>query len=364
MIQHQDVFRCELEDAGGAWAAAAGGAVGAFELIERLGQGGMGVVWRARRRATGEHVAVKLPSAPGEVAVDGLRREIDALTVIAHPGVVRLIDDGEIEGRPWYAMELLEGTSLRARLAHAWGAWFDTGPTAGFAPAGPVSMRAAVTSAAPPPRARDHVEALLAPMIELCDALVHVHAAGLVHRDLTPDNVLLRDDGRPVLVDFGLAVRVARGDGHDAFASTDGIAGTAPYMAPEQITGERVDARADLYALGCILHEIACGAPPFAGPHTGGILSRHLFEAPIAPSRCNPEAPAWLDDIVRGLLAKDPRNRTGSAAEVAAALARGLGRVRRRRPRLSPGRCPDRGRSAAASGGSACAPCRGHGRRG
>ena len=165
-------------------------------------------------------------------------------------------------------------------------------------------------------------------MVALCDALAHVHAAGLVHRDLTPDNVLLRSDGRPVLVDFGLAARVSRGAGRDAIAIVDSAVGTAPYMAPEQIRGEIVDARADLYALGCILHEIACGAPPFVAPHTSGVLSHHLFDEPVPPSRCNPEAPAWLDGIVRGLLAKDPRDRTGSAGDVAAALARGLGRPR------------------------------------
>jgi len=174
-------------------------------------------------------------------------------------------------------------------------------------------------------------------MIALCDALAHVHAAGLVHCDLTPDNVLLRRDGRPVLVDFGLAARVSRGAGRDALATVERAAGTAPYMAPERICGEIVDARADLYALGCILHEIACGAPPFVAPHTSGVLSRHLFDEPAPPSRRNPQVPAWLDDLVRGLLAKDPRDRIGSADDVAAALARGLGR-----PRIARGTGPVR----------------------
>jgi serine/threonine protein kinase len=328
--------------------------VGEFELIETLGQGGMGVVWRARHRITGELVALKMAWALVEGALDGLRREIRALAAIDHPGVVRLIADGVTGGQPWYAMELLDGASLRTLLEHAWSARFDTWPTAGLDRAEPLPPR---EPAAVPRRDLDQVQALLAPMIALCDALAHVHAAGLVHRDLTPDNVLLRSDGRPVLVDFGLAARVSRGEGRDPLgldAGTAGTAGTAPYMAPEQICGELVDGRADLYALGCILHQIACGAPPFAGPHASGILSRHLFDEPIAPSRCNPEAPAWLDDIVRGLLAKDRRDRTGSAAEVAAALARGL----------NPGRRPDPDRSAASSGGSASAPCRDRGPRG
>ena len=318
---------------GGAREGDAGGTVGEFELIEPLGQGGMGVVWRARHRVTGEPVALKRVAAPVEGALDGLRREIRALAVIDHPGVVRLIAEGVIDGQPWYAMELLDGTSLRQWLAHAWGAWFDAGPTAAAGEDAPLPPRA-LPAVSPQ---RDHVPALLAPMIALCDALAHVHAAGLVHRDLTPDNVLLRSDGRPVLVDFGLAARVSRGAGRDAVSIVDCAVGTAPYMAPEQIRGELVDARADLYALGCILHEIACGAPPFVAPHTSGVLSHHLFDEPAAPSRCNPEAPAWLDAIVRGLLAKDPRDRTGSASDVAAALARGLGR-----PRLALGTAPVR----------------------
>ena len=337
MIQQQD---SSLRDSAGETGRTreregeAGGPIGDFELIEPLGQGGMGVVWRARHRVTGELVALKRVAAPVEGAIDGLRREIRALAMIDHPGVVRLIAEGAIDGQPWLAMELLDGTSLRKRLAHAWGAWFDTGPTVAVGEGGPLLPRALPAAA---PGARDHVDALLAPMIALCDALAHVHAAGLVHRDLTPDNVLLRSDGRPVLVDFGLVARVSRGAGRDAVAVFDCAVGTAPYMAPEQIRGEIVDARADLYALGCILHEIACGAPPFVAPHTSGVLSAHLFDEPVPPSRCNPEAPAWLDAIVRGLLAKDPHDRTASASDVAAALARGLGR-----PRIARGTAPVR----------------------
>jgi hypothetical protein len=315
------------------------GPVGEYSLIEPLGQGGMGVVWRARHRTTGELVALKRVAAPVADALDGLRREIRALGMVDHPGVVRMIAEGVHDGQPWYAMELIDGTSLRRRIGRAWETWFDTGPTARVDPEPAVgsAQRRRRPTPAPAPRAREHVQALLAPMVALCDALAHVHAAGLVHRDLTPDNVILRRDGRPVLVDFGLAALVSRGAGRDAVAVVDCAVGTASYMAPEQIRGELIDARADLYSLGCILHELACGAPPFVAPHTSGVLSHHLFDEPAPPSRGNPAVPAWLDELVRGLLAKDPRDRIGSASDVAAALARGLGR-----PRLACGTVPVR----------------------
>jgi len=306
------------------------GTVGEFDLVDPLGQGGMGVVWRARHRATGQVVALKMVVAPGEGTLAGLRREIRALSMIDHPGVVKVVAQGIVDGQPWYAMELLDGTSLRERLEGVWGA-ITQGPTMRLdAPLEQGSLGAIDRIEVTAPVARrapgQGALALLEPVIGLCEALAYVHAAGLVHRDLTPENVFLRRDGGPVLVDFGLVSQVSRGGGRDVVAVNGAAAGTAPYMAPEQIRGEVVDARADLYALGCIVHEIATGRPPFLAPTVAGVLSQHLFDAPAIPSSRTRTVPRWLDEIILGLLEKDPRARIGHAGDVAAALRDGLGR--------------------------------------
>jgi serine/threonine protein kinase len=304
------------------------GPVGDFDRLELLGRGGMGMVWRARRRDTGEEVALKLPSAQVPGALEGLGREIRALAAIDHPGVVRMVADGVLDGEPWYAMELIEGDTLRSRVARTWQARFDTDQTLASGLGEPPRSPEVQPPAAP--WASEHVQELLAPMIELCDALAHVHGAGLVHCDLTPSNVLVRRDGEPVLIDFGLVAPASQVPRHCATAGSP-VPGTPLYMAPEQIRGEVVDARTDLYALGCILYEIATGMPPFVAPTVAGVLASHLVDEPSPPSQLAPAVPAWLDELVRGLLAKARCNRIGSAREVAAALARGL--------RPAPGLC-------------------------
>ena len=310
----------------------------------------MGVVYRARDPATGEGVAVKTVLWAGEGALAAIRREILALSAIRHPGVVKVLAEGVRDGRPWYAMELIEGQSLRQRLAGMWqptsGAHttmdarassidFGLGATmsgteepvtaprrrAGDTQPEPfVAAAHAPASIAAPPELR----VLLELVVAMCEPLAHVHGAGIVHRDLTPDNIIVRPDGTPVLVDFGLASSFRRG-GREALAVGGTIVGTTHYMSPEQIRGELVDARADLYSLGCILYEALCGRPPFLGASASGILSMHLYEAPVPPSAREPSVPLWLNSLVLGLLAKDPRARIGYAGDVAALVRRALG---------------------------------------
>ena len=320
----------------------------------------MGVVYRARDPVTGNGVAVKTVLWAGEGALAAIRREIIALSAIRHPGVVHVLAAGIHDGRPWYAMELIDGESLRQRFAQMWqpvsgahttvdaavpSATRDTRDyevtTVAFEPQpGPVqSIGGAVqrrrsdpepaafpsgsivgNSLAVPHELRELLELVVA----MCEPLAHVHAAGIVHRDLTPDNVIVQPGGRPVLVDFGLASSFRRG-GREALAVGGTIVGTTHYMAPEQIRGELVDARADLYSLGCILYEALTGRPPFLGANASGILAMHLYEPPVPPSARESTVPLWLNSLVLGLLAKDPRARIGYAGDVAAVVRRALG---------------------------------------
>ncbi len=327
--------------------------LGGYEIIEPLGRGGMGVVYRAREPGTGRRVALKTVLWAGEGALAALRREILALSAIHHPGVVRILAEGIAGDRPWYAMELIEGRSLRAMLALTWQPTVSLHTTMAASGSLDAITRETRVVARPPNAVTANLRSPLepgplaegsfdlhlppsrppldcAPLLDhfarLCDPLAHVHAAGIVHRDLTPDNVIIRDDGEPVLVDFGLAATFRRG-GREALSIGGSIVGTTHYMAPEQIRGEVVDARADLYSLGCMLYEALTGRPPFIAASPHGVLAHHLYDPPLPPTSRDPAIPAWLDGLVLALLAKDPRERIGYASDVAAILRREQGQV-------------------------------------
>ena len=299
-------------------ALAAPAQIGPYDIVEEVGAGGMAVVYRAAHRDSGELVALKTVRVPEEVMVRGIRREVQALARIRHPGIVRILSEGLRDGLPWYAMELLEGQTLRA-----WASAVDeqTRPVdqaitmvdGSSAPSGP--------SAATRPAAqmRDLKEVVTV-VRRLCDALAYLHGEGIVHRDLKPENVLIRSDGSPVLVDFGVVTRFGGRVSRESLASSRaGSEGTLSYMAPEQIRGHLVDARADLYALGCTLYELVTGAPPFTG-HFAKILYDHTNTDPVPPSQKIAGLPAEIDALVLRLLAKAPRDRFGFAADVARQL--------------------------------------------
>jgi predicted ATPase/tRNA A-37 threonylcarbamoyl transferase component Bud32 len=264
--------------------------LGPYELSEPLGRGGMGVVYRGRHTETGRLVAVKTISVPDETLVASFRREIHALARLRHPGIVRILDQGVDSGLPWYAMEVLDGTSLRA-----------------YTLAGSL----------------DRLSSVLTLARRLCAPLAFLHGEGIVHRDLKPDNVLVLGSGVPVLVDFGLASYFAGTAGREALDVVM-AGGTITYMAPEQIRGELVDARADLYAFGCVLYELLTGWPPFVGRTATELALSHLERAAGPPSEIVPGLPPALDDLVLRLLAKEPSERIGHADAVAAVLD-GLG---------------------------------------
>jgi serine/threonine protein kinase/tetratricopeptide (TPR) repeat protein len=308
----------------------------------------MGVVYRAERTGSGERVALKTIRGDTPAMLWALRSEIASLRTIQHPGIVGIVEDGQEDGLPWYAMELLEGRMLGDFNRDVWAgsaraqrarnlATMSTGPSAGLASSGceartgeecsdpeQDTLRGPAVESARRPAAAERLDEVLGLYRALCAPLAHLHARGLVHRDLKPTNVFIRSDGTPVLFDFGL-VSFTRGTiGRENLPAPLIGLGTEDYVSPEQILGRYVDARGDLYALGCMLYETVTGAPPFAGRTKVAKLSAHIGEPPRPPSELVDGVTSELEALILGLLAKAPQERIGYAADVAALLSQFL----------------------------------------
>ncbi len=282
---HGEVARGETTRGGATSAEVPPGVVGAptrYRLGRELGRGGAGVVYEAYDGVLARTVAWK--TVRGDVRLDAaalerFRREARAAASLHHPHVVAIHDAGETDGRPWYAMELVRGGTLADALR--------------------------VHALPPLPR-------LLRGLADLADGLHALHGVGMVHRDVKPSNVLVRDDGSFVLGDFGLA-RVVDADGP---TMTGQVLGSPPYMSPEQAEGrhDAVDARTDVYALGATVFHAVTGAPPFAGDDPADVLRRVRTETPPRASSRVPGLPRGLDAVLVHALAKRPADRTPSAA--------------------------------------------------
>jgi len=261
--------------------------IGPYVVDELLGRGGMAAVYRCRDEA-GEVVAVKWMHMPSPALQQRFATEIRALARIHHPGVVRWIGQGSYDGRPFLVMEYLPGEDLRL--------WTHR------------SRRL-------PPLERGRRVRRLAS--RLCEALEHLHSHDLIHRDVKPSNVLVLDDDLPILTDFGV-VKDLDDEGETAMGV---VVGTLNYASPEQLRGERVDPRTDLYGLGCTLYYMLTSRVPFQQGKQAELVLAHLTEAPVPPSHHDPTIPADLEQVVLRLMAKEPAERYASAAEVAAALS-------------------------------------------
>ncbi|MFN7974829.1 MAG: serine/threonine-protein kinase [Acidobacteriota bacterium] len=297
--------------------------IGPYRIVRALGKGGMGVVYEAED-AGGARVALKTLHLPSMEMAGTIRREIQSLARLSHPGIVRIVDHGDHEGLPWYAMELFRGATLREYMRGA-RATLSTSPRSGgdatqgqvtriaASPTVPDAMLDAETArygrgagSEPPhldPAAAGRerpIGEILTIVARLCAPLAYLHGAGIVHRDLKPENVVLKDGAAPVLVDFGLASPWSGDVARDTLDTTGGVAGTASYMSPEQWRGEIVDARTDLYALGCILHELLTGAPPFVAASAPEMLALHLHAPPAPASRVASGVVPELDALVLG----------------------------------------------------------------
>lgn len=281
------------------------GRVGPYELEGILGHGGMGVVYRARHHETRELVALKTVGAPDLGSFEGLRQEIRFLKDAQQPGIVRVLDYDLSAGDPWFAMELLQGETLAAFHRTLWGR--PSIPPSGERPRGRGQAAAG------------RLDEVLRIYLQLCAPLEFIHRMGIVHCDLKPANVFLCAE-RPVLMDFGLIVSAKGAVDREALHPAVRRRGTLPYISPEVIGGHIPDARADLYALGCMLYESVTGRPPFVANSRSELYDLHLHATATPASELVADVPPELDALLARLLAKSPKDRLGHAQQVAERL--------------------------------------------
>lgn len=261
-----------------------GGRIGPYEVVARIGAGGMGEVWRARDVRLDREVAIKV--LPAELASDAqfrvrFEREAKAVAQLAHPNICSLFDIGD----GYFVMELLDGETLAARIAR-----------------GPLSVREAAQIGA-----------------QIADALDQAHRRGIVHRDLKPENVMLTRGGAKLL-DFGLAWNVESTALRRRLTESGMVVGTMQYMAPEQVQAGPVDHRADIFALGAVLYEAVTGRAAFEGSSAASILAAIIGSEPVPVAERRPETPAALEHVIVRCLRKAPDDRWQSAHDVAEEL--------------------------------------------
>lgn len=260
-----------------------------YELGESLGGGGMGYVYLAHDRVLGRDVALKLlrgQYTEDEELVERFRREAQNAASLSHPNIVQTYDRGETgDGGYYIAMEHVPGGTLSGRVDRD-----------GALPA--------------------HIAAEVGSQV--ADALGAAHEAGLIHRDIKPQNVLVTERGDVKVADFG----IARAAEDTSISRTSAVLGTAAYMSPEQVLGKELGPRSDLYSLGVVLYEMLTGDVPFRGASPTAVSLMHVNEEPHPPAETNPEIPDGMNALVMKLLAKDPAQRYGSASELVEDLDR------------------------------------------
>ena len=265
-------------------------AAGRYDVKRFLGEGGRKRVYLAHDDRLDRDVAIAVIKTEGldEAGLTRVRREAQSMGRLGdHPNIVTIHDIGEDGAQPYIVSQYMSGGDVDGLLQ----------------------------------RSEDHqldIETVLRIGDQICGALEHAHARGVIHRDLKPGNIWLTEDGTAKLGDFGLALALDR-----SRVTMEGMMiGTVAYMPPEQALGRQADARSDLYALGCVLYECLTGHPPFAGDDPTAIISQHINTTPVAPSWHTEHCPPDLEEIILGLLAKNPDDRPASASDVAAALSK------------------------------------------
>ncbi|MEU6370080.1 protein kinase [Streptomyces sp. NPDC046931] len=266
-----------------------------YELVERLGQGGMGTVHRAVDQRLRRTVAVKLLSsalAHDPQSRARFRREAHAAAALNHPAVATIHDVGEEPDpdgpRPYLVMEYVQGTTLAEALR-----------------GGPLPVAEGINVAC-----------------AVLDALRHSHERGIVHRDIKPSNIMLTGPDTVKVLDFGIAKAFT--EAATRITGSGAAIGTPAYLSPEQISGAEVDHRADLYAMGCLLHELLTGQPPFRGASPFAVMHQHLFAEPEPVSRLRPQVPPTVEAVIQRALRKDAAERFTDAGQMRAALTDAL----------------------------------------
>ena len=271
-----------------------------YVILDRLGKGAMGRIYKARHRHMGRLVAIKLISrefVTRDSALPRFFREMRLVGRLDHPSIVRALDAGQRDGSPFIVMEYVPGLTLDRLLERS----------------GPLPPRELVR---------------LAEQVAL--GLTHIHERGIVHRDIKPSNLILGRDGRVRILDLGLGVLVESDEPEGSFATSAGLAvGTTDYMSPEQVQGCPVDGASDLYSLGCTMYHLITGQLPFPGDSNIERLARRLREGPQSISALRHGIPRSLTEIIERLMAIRPADRYADGEEVASALSDGYsGRIK------------------------------------